>query len=140
MPTPPAFAQAFPAYLASARTARAESRHHGYRRGLFLDLLRQAFGIRADEVRLEQFVRIDMRRRGWIDALFRNLVFEFKRDLERERGDGKRELADNLATLPNGADIHVGAAEPAMPAFDESKYEPMPEVEINPDDEFHVDV
>jgi len=34
----------------------------------------------------------------------------------------------------------LGAAEPAMPPFDESKYEPMPEVEINPDDEFHVDV
>jgi hypothetical protein len=27
---------------------------------------------------------------------------------------------------------------PDMPPFDESKYEPMPEVEIDPDDEFHV--
>jgi hypothetical protein len=104
MPTPPAFAQAFPIYLVNARTARAENRHHDYRRGLFLDLLRQAFGIRADEVDVEQFVRIDMRRRGWIDALFRNLVFEFKRDLDRERGDGLRELTDYLATLPNGAE------------------------------------
>lgn len=104
MPTPPVFAQAFPAYLTSARTARAENRHHDYRRGLFLALLRQAFGIRADEVDVEQFVRIEMRRRGWIDALFRNLVFEFKRDLERERGDGQRELADYLATLPHGAE------------------------------------
>jgi hypothetical protein len=25
-----------------------------------------------------------------------------------------------------------------MPPFDESKFEPMPEVEIDPDDEFHV--
>ena len=33
----------------------------------------------------------------------------------------------------------LGAPEPSMPPFDESKYEPMPEVEINPDDEFHVD-
>ena len=104
MPTPPAFAQAFPIYLVNARTARAENRHHDYRRGLFLDLLRQAFGIRADEVDVEQFVRIDMRRGGWIDALFRNLVFEFKRDLDRERGDGQRELTDYLATLPNGAE------------------------------------
>ena len=32
------------------------------------------------------------------------------------------------------------APEPPMPPFDESKYEPMPEVEINPKDEFHVDV
>jgi hypothetical protein len=25
-----------------------------------------------------------------------------------------------------------------MPPFDESKFEPMPEVEIDPEDEFHV--
>jgi hypothetical protein len=65
MLTSSAFAQAFPAYLAHARTARAENRHHDYRRGLFLDLLRGAFGIRADELDVEQFMRIDMRRRGW---------------------------------------------------------------------------
>ncbi len=33
----------------------------------------------------------------------------------------------------------LGAPEPKMPPFDESKFEPMPEVEINPHDEFHVD-
>lgn len=32
----------------------------------------------------------------------------------------------------------LGAPEPAMPPFDESEFEPMPEVEIDPDDEFHV--
>ena len=32
----------------------------------------------------------------------------------------------------------LGAPEPEMPPFDESKFEPMPEVEIDPDDEFHV--
>jgi tetratricopeptide (TPR) repeat protein len=31
------------------------------------------------------------------------------------------------------------APEPEMPPFDESKFEPMPEVEINPHDEFYVD-
>ncbi len=30
----------------------------------------------------------------------------------------------------------LGASEPEMPAFDESKFEPMPEVEIDPADEF----
>jgi tetratricopeptide (TPR) repeat protein len=34
----------------------------------------------------------------------------------------------------------LGAPEPEMPPFDESKYEPMPEVEINPKDEFYVDL
>ena len=33
----------------------------------------------------------------------------------------------------------LGAPEPPMPPFDESKFEPMPEVEINPDDEFHAE-
>ena len=32
----------------------------------------------------------------------------------------------------------LGAAEPLMPPFDESKFEPMPEVEIDPEDEFHA--
>ena len=32
----------------------------------------------------------------------------------------------------------LGAPLPDMPAFDESKFEPMPEVEIDPEDEFHV--
>jgi tetratricopeptide (TPR) repeat protein len=32
----------------------------------------------------------------------------------------------------------LGAPEPEMPPFDESKFEPMPEVEINPPDEFHA--
>jgi tetratricopeptide (TPR) repeat protein len=31
----------------------------------------------------------------------------------------------------------LGAPEPPMPPFDESKFEPMPEVEIDPQDEFH---
>jgi hypothetical protein len=32
----------------------------------------------------------------------------------------------------------LGAPEPSLPPFDESNYEPMPEVEIDPEDEFHV--
>lgn len=32
----------------------------------------------------------------------------------------------------------LGAKEPEMPPFDESKFEPMPEVEIDPEDEFHA--
>ena len=32
----------------------------------------------------------------------------------------------------------LGAPEPEMPPFDPSKHEPMPEVEIDPEDEFHI--
>lgn len=38
------------------------------------------------------------------------------------------------------AHLHeLGAPEPDLPPFDESKFEPMPEVEINPKDEYWVD-
>jgi hypothetical protein len=33
----------------------------------------------------------------------------------------------------------LGAEEPVMPEFDASKFEPMPEVEIDPADEFGAD-
>ena len=33
----------------------------------------------------------------------------------------------------------LGAPFPDMPAFDESKYPPLPEVEINPRDEYYVE-
>ncbi|MDQ1590549.1 MAG: hypothetical protein QOG71_1176 [Pyrinomonadaceae bacterium] len=33
----------------------------------------------------------------------------------------------------------LGAPEPLMPVFDASKFEPMPEVEIDPEDDFHVE-
>ncbi|MBI5387149.1 MAG: DUF4062 domain-containing protein [Verrucomicrobia bacterium] len=33
----------------------------------------------------------------------------------------------------------LGASEPQLPPFDESKFEPMPDVELNPQDEFWVD-
>jgi hypothetical protein len=33
----------------------------------------------------------------------------------------------------------LGAPEPDMPPFDEAKFEPMPDVEINPRDEFYVE-
>jgi tetratricopeptide (TPR) repeat protein len=33
----------------------------------------------------------------------------------------------------------LGAPEPSMPPFDESKFEPMPEIDINPKDEYWID-
>lgn len=102
MPAPAAFASALPAYLERARQAAADNTHHDYRRGLFLDFLRDVFGVKVGEVEIEKFLKIDRRQYGWVDALFRNLVFEFKRDFERERADGLRELTDYLRTLPNG--------------------------------------
>lgn len=76
-----------------------------------------------------------------------------------ERDEGNHELAVQAATKAftlawcNGPPYayhygltnarkhlqELGAPEPQLPPFDESKFEPMPEVELNPKDEFWVD-
>jgi tetratricopeptide (TPR) repeat protein len=75
---------------------------------------------------------------------------------EVERGEGNREAAVEAASKAyrlawcdgppfayhwglekaRGLLRELGAGEPEMPAFDESRFEPMPEVEIDPADEF----
>lgn len=110
MSTP--FDDHFPTYLTQAREAQARNQSHDFRRQLFLDFLRQAFGIEAADVDVEQYIRLSggqtvtgvaRIRKGWIDAVFGALVFEFKRDVEQERADGLRELRDYLTHLPDGA-------------------------------------
>lgn len=106
------FAARFSTYCAQAREAQAQARHHDYRRQLFLGFLHDAFGIEAADVDVEQYLQIAGKqvsaagvariRKGWIDAVFRDLVFEFKRDLAAEAAEGLRELRDYLSTLPNG--------------------------------------
>jgi hypothetical protein len=61
-------------------------------------LLHDAFGIGADEVEVEKGIRV-AKVRGYIDALYQDLVFEFKRDLEKERAVGLEELVTYLTSL-----------------------------------------
>jgi hypothetical protein len=104
MPAPIDFAPKLEGYLHDARAAQAQHQHHDYRRTIFLTFIQQAFGIAANEIDIERYIRIDVRRKGWIDALFRDVVFEFKRNLTVERADGLRELRDYLRTLADGAE------------------------------------
>jgi hypothetical protein len=82
-------------YLAAARQARAQRTSHDYRRHLFLQFLQEAFGVSAREVSIEKDVQA-LGVRGRVDTLFRDIVFEFKRDLASERAAGRDELAKYL--------------------------------------------
>ena len=46
------------------------------------------------------------------------------------------EACQRAGILPNHASPSTA---PRLPPFDESKFEPMPDVELNPEDEFHED-
>src|SRR6266571_552180 len=106
------FETSFARYLTQAKHARDQNQHHDFRRQLFLAFLHDAFGIESSDIEVERYIQIANQqvaikgiariRKGWIDWVFRDLIFEFKRDLKKEEAEGLRELHDYLSTLPNG--------------------------------------
>lgn len=115
----PAFDRRFEQYLAEARANHDRHAHHDQRREAFLSFVHDAFGIDLADIEREQYIQLrgqqvavpgSMRVRkgkGWIDAIFKDLIFEFKRDYEREAPEGRRELRDYLTNTPYG-DTFVG--------------------------------
>ncbi len=106
------FDAVFAEYLTQAKQARDQNQQHDFRRQLFLSFLQKAFDIELSDIEVERYVQIANQqvpvkgiariRKGWIDAVFNDLIFEFKRDLVKEEAEGLRELRDYLSTLPNG--------------------------------------
>lgn len=103
MVVPPEFEAEFEQYRIQAADARQQRLHHDQRRELFLTFITRAFHLNPGDISREEFISL-IQRHGWIDALFRDLVFEFKRDLDRERTEGLRELQDYLSHLRYGTE------------------------------------
>lgn len=94
--------EAFGRYRKRSVEAAAQNLHHDQRRAYLLDLLREGFGIEVEEVELERNVKV-AEARGRIDLLYRDLVFEVKRDLKKEHDDVVRELALYLSDRGHSA-------------------------------------
>ena len=97
----PTFEAALHKYL-SALDRRGSDATHDYRRSIFIEFLRDAFDIQADEIPLEERLKV-AEVRGFIDALYKAIIFEFKKDLKREREDGKAELRRYFTARPQSA-------------------------------------
>ncbi|MFH1141418.1 MAG: N-6 DNA methylase [Chloroflexota bacterium] len=95
------FARAFREYLSQWEEARVRGASHDQLRHLFTNFLRDAFpGLQAWEFDLERHIT-GLGVRGFIDLLYRQLVFEFKRDLRTERESGLEELTRYLSAQPD---------------------------------------
>lgn len=94
------FAEALERHL--GKLEHYKGAHHDQIRHLFLCFLREAFPEleELDTVEIEHGIRF-LKVRGFIDLLIGDLVFEIKRDIERERDDGIRELEKYLPALPH---------------------------------------
>jgi len=92
------FESHFKDYLASIGEAKAKGASHDYLRHVFIDFARKSFRINPTDVELEKGIT-GATLRGSIDALYRDIVYEFKRDLKIERDKGKEELRRYLRSL-----------------------------------------
>lgn len=102
---PDRFDDAYLKYVKKWREADDRGASHDQLRHLFTSFLQTAFpSLSASEFELEKHVT-GINVRGFIDLLYQNLIFEFKRDLEAEREDGLEELERYLSTQPNPSEV-----------------------------------
>ena len=83
------FENYFNDYLSAIREAKNRGASHDYLRSVFIDFARKSFNVDPTDVELEKGIK-GATLRGSIDALYRDTVFEFKRDLRIERDKVKR--------------------------------------------------
>ena len=96
---PAEFSPIFQQYLTQIQEAKKQKLHHDQLRNIFISFLSKAFpALKPEDVLLEKNV-IGAQVRGYIDALYQEIVFEFKRDLNTEREKGIQELTLYLSTL-----------------------------------------
>lgn len=100
------FESQFQQYLNRIEEAKLAKAHHDQLRSIFIAFLSRTFGVDYEEFELEKGIKA-AKVRGFIDALFQDIVFEFKRDLDAEREAGKRELTDYLSSLRDGTHFGV---------------------------------
>jgi len=78
------FVKHFEKYMADARQSFGQDQAERAKQSIFLGFLQSAFGISTSEIPLEtptQIVRTQVTKKGYIDALFGDVIFEFKKDL-----------------------------------------------------------
>lgn len=88
----------FKGYIASIDEAKQKKAHHDQLRNIFVGFLDKAFGVKCADVELEKGIQFS-EVRGYIDALYKDIIFEFKRDLATERDKGLQELTTYIQSL-----------------------------------------
>ena len=85
------FESYFRDYLLAIREAKDKGASHDYLRQVFIEFARKSFNVDPTDVELEKGIK-GTKLRGSIDALYQDIVFEFKRDLKLEGEKGREEL------------------------------------------------
>jgi hypothetical protein len=105
MPTD--FQKALSQYRATMTRAIDERLSHDYRRQQFITLLGDGLGVPEEQIGIEDAVRQRddatgrLHVRGYVDAQFGDVLFEFKKSLPAEREEGIREITTYFSGQPH---------------------------------------
>jgi hypothetical protein len=124
------FAKHYQKYLDNITEAKQNKAHHDQLRNIFVSFLDKAFGVKCEDIELEKGIHFS-EVRGFIDALFKDVIFEFKRDLTLEREKGLQELTTYIQSLKGN---HFGILTDGLIfevyAFKEEKLEKIDSVSL----------
>jgi len=95
------FADVYARYIENAIRARSENKLEQERKRLFFGFLQESFGIRFENFEIEKRVRLPQAARGYVDALFGDLVFEFKQEIDK----APQQTRDQLLAYLNSEDM-----------------------------------
>ncbi|MCU0497741.1 MAG: N-6 DNA methylase [Anaerolineae bacterium] len=102
----PHFEPIYQSYLDAIRLTPKQDNPERQISSLFLGLLNDGFGIKADRVQLEHSIHMaHLQKRGFIDALFGRLVFEFKRTINRA---AQQQLKNYLIKMNDSGEKYIG--------------------------------
>ncbi|MDZ4723755.1 MAG: N-6 DNA methylase [candidate division Zixibacteria bacterium] len=83
-------------YVAEIKQAIRQGKHHDQRREFLLNYLRLAYGVEVNEIEIEQKIKV-ANVKGFIDALYKYIIFEVKTDIDSERPAAMTELRKYFA-------------------------------------------
>ena len=86
-------------YVRKASQAHKRGAHHDYLRHVFSGFVHDAFGLKYEDMDIETGVKY-LRGRGRIDALYKDIILDFKTDLDSQRQEGQTKLKQYIETFP----------------------------------------
>ena len=95
------FSALLEAYIGNIIDARQSQKSERQISHVFLGFLRDAFGIRSEDIELEHHIAMTrIKKHGYIDALLGDLLIEFKRDITTDLGANIDQLTDYMREMP----------------------------------------
>jgi hypothetical protein len=104
VPYKPEFPGILDSYHKQIKEAINQNKHHDHRRHLFMNFLEKGFNVEPEEITIEEKVKA-ANVRGYIDALYKFIIFEFKSELDTEREAAKIEIKKYFKSRPKPAEF-----------------------------------